>query len=190
MVDEMLKMVYHIKTTTGRDMERLHMHRVGRFEKVTITQFLQAWRETFPGLEASYEWLRLPQRATSGSAGYDFYSPLDFELKPGETIKIPTGIRARIEEGWVLLLFPRSGLGFKYRLQLNNTVGVIDSDYYGADNEGHIFIKITNAGDGGKTLRIRRGEAIAQGIFVPFGITVDDAAQGVRTGGFGSTDEG
>ena len=79
-----------------------------------------------------------PKRATSGSAGYDFYAPCGISLKPGETVKVLTGIRARIDEGWVLTLYPRSGLGFRYRLQLNNTVGVIDSDYYGSDNEGHI----------------------------------------------------
>ncbi len=62
-----------------------------------------------------------------------------FELKPGETIKIPTGIRVKINDGWVLKLYPRSGLGFKFRVQMNNTVGIIDSDYYNSDNEGHIF---------------------------------------------------
>ena len=100
---------------------------------------------------------------------------------------MPTGLRARIEPGWVLLLLPRSGQGFKYRLQLYNTVGVIDSDYYGADNEGHIFVKLINANREGKTLHVKKGEAFAQGLFLPFGITVNDEADGVRTGGFGST---
>lgn len=113
---------------------------------------------------------------------------MEFDLRPGEIIKIPTGLRARIEPGWVLMLYPRSGQGFKYRLQLYNTTGVIDSDYYGADNEGHIFLKLINANREGKTLRVKKGEAIAQGIFLPFGITYDDDADGIRTGGFGSTD--
>ena len=104
-----------------------------------------------------------------------------------ETAKIPTGIRALIEPGWVLKLYPRSGLGFKYRLQLNNTVGIIDSDYSQSDNEGHIFIKITNDSNEGKTLEIPAGTGFAQGIFVEYGITVDDDADGVRNGGFGST---
>ena len=129
----------------------------------------------------------MPVRATVGSAGYDFYSPLDFVLTPGQTIKIPTGIRARIEDGWVLMIFPRSGLGFKYRIQLNNTVGVIDSDYYGSDNEGHIFIKITNDSNEGRTLSLKKGDGFAQGVFLPYGVTSDDETAAVRNGGFGST---
>ena len=155
--------------------------------KVSAGQFQKDWDGTFPGLDSPYNVLKLPKRATAGSAGYDFYAPMDFELKPGDTIRIPTGMRARIDEGWVLMLYPRSGLGFKYRLQLNNTVGVIDSDYFGAENEGHIFIKLTNDSREGKTLQVRAGEAFAQGIFVPFGITYDDESDGVRVGGFGST---
>ena len=116
----------------------------------------------------------MPERATVGSAGYDFYSPLDFVLEPGQTIKIPTGIRAKIEDGWVLMIFPRSGLGFKFRIQLNNTVGIIDSDYYGSDNEGHIFIKITNDSNEGKTLSLKKGDGFAQGVFLPYGVTSDD----------------
>ncbi len=129
----------------------------------------------------------MPERATVGSAGYDFYSPLDFVLEPGQTIKIPTGIRAKIEDGWVLMIFPRSGLGFKFRIQLNNTVGVIDSDYYGSDNEGHIFIKITNDSNEGKTLSLKKGDGFAQGVFLPYGVTSDDEAAALRNGGFGST---
>jgi len=163
------------------------MYRVAQFEKVSREQFNADWEDAFPGAENPYDRLKMPRRATAGSAGYDFHAPLAFELKPGETIKIPTGIRARIDEGWALLIYPRSGLGFKFRMQLNNTVGVIDSDYYGAKNEGHIFIKITNDSNEGKTLKLAEGEAFAQGIFTPFGITMEDDADGVRTGGFGST---
>ena len=130
---------------------------------------------------------RLPERKTSGSAGYDFYSPVDFSLAPGETIKIPTGIRVRIDDGWVLKIYPRSGLGFKFRLQLNNTVGIIDSDYYNSDNEGHIFIKITNDSKEGKTVSVKAGEGFAQGIFLEYGITEDDDVVNIRNGGFGST---
>lgn len=139
-------------------------------------------------LKDIYKRVQIPKRATSGSAGYDFKSPIDFTLKPGETIKIPTGIRAKIDDGWVLKCYPRSGLGFKYRLQLNNTVGIIDSDYYASDNEGHIFAKITNDSNEGKTVEIRAGEGFMQGIFVEYGITLDDQASGIRNGGFGSTD--
>ena len=102
-------------------------------------------------------------------------------------IKIPTGIRVEMEEGWVLKLYPRSGLGFKYRLQLDNSVGIIDSDYFYSDNEGHMFAKITNDAKQEKTLTVEKGQGFMQGIFVEYGITVDDDATAVRNGGFGST---
>ncbi len=165
------------------------MQKVAKFYKVSFEQFAVSWQDTF-GKSADrvlYDALKLPVRATAGSAGYDFFSPVTFSLAPGETIKIPTGIRAEIAEGWVLQCYPRSGLGFKYRLQLNNTVGIIDSDYYFSDNEGHIFAKLTNDGKEGKTLTIEAGQGFMQGIFMPFGITEDDAATAVRNGGFGST---
>ena len=166
------------------------MKRVAQFEKVSLAQFKEAWEDTFPcrgDFEEVYEKIKLPRRATKGSAGYDFYTPLDFELKSGETIKIPTGIRVRIDDGWVLKLYPRSGLGFKYRLQFNNTVGIIDSDYYNSSNEGHIFCKITNDSNEGKTVSLKQGNGFCQGIFVEYGITLDDDADGERNGGFGST---
>lgn len=161
------------------------MHRIAKFEKVSQKQFLISCDHA--DAEKIYEQIKLPQRATKGSAGYDFYAPYDITLAPGETAKIPTGIRALIEEGWVLKLYPRSGLGFKFRLQLDNTVGIIDSDYSQSDNEGHIFIKITNDTNQGKTVEIPAGTGFAQGIFLEYGITIDDAASGVRNGGFGST---
>lgn len=168
------------------------MLRIAKFEKVSIKQFVNDWISTFPQQTIeqavlAYESIRLPQRATSGSAGYDFFAPVGFELPAGGNIKMPTGIRVLIEDGWVLTLYPRSGLGFKYRFQLDNSVGVIDSDYANADNEGHIFFRMTNDSREGKGLRVPAGTAFAQGIFLPFGITIDDDAQGVRSGGFGST---
>ena len=161
------------------------MKRIAKFEKVSLKQFLEGCDRA--DAEEIYNGIRLPKRATAGSAGDDFFAPYDVKLAPGETVKIPTGIRVLIEHGWVLKLYPRSGLGFKYRLQLNNTVGIIDSDYSQSDNEGHIFIKITNDSNEGKTLEIPAGSGFAQGIFVEYGITVDDDADGVRNGGFGST---
>lgn len=161
------------------------MRKIARFEKVSLAQFREGCDA--PDVLEIYADIKLPKRATSGSAGYDFYAPFDIVLAPGETIKIPTGIRAWIVDGWVLKLYPRSGLGFKYRLQLNNTVGIIDSDYYNSDNEGHIFIKITNDTNEGKVIEIPKGTGFAQGIFVEYGITIDDDACGVRNGGFGST---
>lgn len=168
------------------------MVRIAKFEKVSLQRFVKDWVSTFPQQSVeqailAYEHIKLPRRATSGSAGYDFFCPVGFELPAGGTIKIPTGIRAIIEEGWVLTLYPRSSLGFKYRFQLDNSVGVIDSDYAHSDNEGHIFLRMTNDSREGKGLRLTAGTAFAQGIFLPFGITVDDDTQGVRNGGFGST---
>jgi len=176
------------------------MQKVAQFEKVSLNQFQKDWMDTFysnidtdnlEGIKQEiteiYERIRLPKRATVGSAGYDFFSPLTFTLAPGETIKIPTGIRVRIEEGWVLKCYPRSGLGFKYRLQLNNTVGIIDSDYYNSDNEGHIFCKMTNDSNEGKTVTIEEGMGFMQGIFISYGITFDDEVTEIRNGGLGST---
>ena len=165
------------------------MERIAKYEKVSFDEFSRGFAACFPAQDAreAYGSICLPRRATAGSAGYDFFLPADICLKPGEGVKVPTGIRAKMAEGWALLLFPRSGLGFKYRLQLDNTVGVVDSDYYNADNEGHIFIKLTNDSREGKVLSLKAGEAFAQGIFLPYGITEDDSANAGRTGGFGST---
>ncbi len=164
---------------------------VARFEKVSWEQFLKDYQKNIGGQEEEikkiYENITLPKRATKGSAGYDFVSPDTFILKPGEFILIPTGIRAKINDGYVLMLFPRSSLGFKYRMQLNNTVGIIDADYYGADNEGHIMCKITNDTHEDKTLTLQQGDGMVQGIFLQYGIVADDVADEKRTGGFGST---
>lgn len=157
-----------------------------KFEFVSKEQYLKDFEFKEDACEV-YSKLKKPHRATAMSAGYDFYSPFDFHLEPGMTIKIPTGIRAKMPEDYVLMIYPRSGLGFKYRLQLNNTVGVIDSDYYNALNEGHIMIKITNDSNEGKALDIKAGEAFAQGIFMQYGIVEDDDAKDIRVGGFGST---
>ena len=168
------------------------MKRIAKFHKVSSSRFAKDWKDTFPDTDTEeistiYDEICLPVRATSGSAGYDFFSPVTITLKPGETAKIPTGIRVEMEENWVLKCYPRSGLGFKYRLQMNNTVGIIDSDYFYSDNEGHIFAKITNDTNENKTVEIPAGTGFMQGIFVEYGITVDDQAEGVRNGGFGST---
>lgn len=131
--------------------------------------------------------IKLPKRSTKESAGYDVFSPFDIFLKSCEEIKIPTGIKSYMRKGEVLLVFPRSGLGFKYYTRLANTVGVIDSDYYYSDNEGHIWVKLRNEGEG--ELFIRKGEAFCQAIFIPFllvdGDNFDEGDN--RNGGFGST---
>lgn len=168
------------------------MKRIAQFHKVSFEQFKAAWIDTFgptgePAVEETYQQIQLPKRATAGSAGYDFYAPCRIKIGPQETVKIPTGIRVEMEENWVLKCYPRSGLGFKYRLQLNNTVGIIDSDYFYSDNEGHIFTKLTNDTNEGKTVEIPKGTGFMQGIFVEYGVTVDDDVTSTRNGGFGST---
>ena len=156
-------------------------------------QFRQAARKSFPdwtdeALDDAYAGIVLPKRATAGSSGYDLRTPFTFTLKPGEDIVIPTGLRARIASGWWLMLMPRSGLGFKFYTRLANTVGNIDSDYYSADNEGHIMVKLRLETDAdGEPHTFEAGTAVCQGVFVPFGITEDDDATEKRTGGFGST---
>ena len=167
--------------------------RVARFEKVSPEQFREAVRKAMPlqddaSIDAAYRDIALPRRATAGSSGYDIRTPFAFSLRPGEDIVIPTGIRAWIAPGWWLMLMPRSGLGFRLYTRLANTIGNIDSDYYGADNEGHIMVKLRLelTGDGAPR-DFAAGTAVCQGVFVPFGITEDDGAAGKRTGGFGST---
>ena len=166
------------------------MRRIAKFEKVSMERFKTDWTDTFGetgDIEEIYNSIKLPSRATAGSAGYDFFTPCAVNLAPGESMKIPTGIRVKIDDGWVLKIYPRSGLGFKFRLQMNNTVGIIDSDYYMSDNEGHIFCKIMNDSNEGKTVSLDAGAGFCQGIFVEYGITVDDDADAARNGGFGST---
>ena len=169
-----------------------YMQKVAQFLKVSRQNFLQAMKEDFPEYTEEdmmdiYESIELPARATKGSAGYDFHAPFAFSLPPGGSIKIPTGIRVKINDGWVLKLYPRSGLGIRYRMQLDNTVGIIDGDYFYADNEGHIMARITNDSKEGKTLSLEMGVGFMQGIFLEYGITQDDDSEGVRNGGFGST---
>ncbi len=166
------------------------MKKVAQFYKVSFEQFAKDWKDTFgdvDNIKEIYDDIKLPKRATVDSAGYDFFTPLDINLKPGETIKVPTGIRVKIDSGWVLKCYPRSGLGFKFRMQLNNTVGIIDGDYFNSSNEGHIFTKITNDSNEGKVLSVAKGQGLIQGIFVEYGITYDDDTTGIRDGGFGST---
>lgn len=169
------------------------MNKIAKFEKISYKQFEQDWIDTFgefsnDELLVIYNEIKIPERATKGSAGYDFYLPCSLQLKPQETIKIPTGIRVKIDCGWVLQLFPRSGLGFKFGLRLNNTVGIIDSDYYHSDNEGHMFAKLINDNHENKEVSLEKGTAFMQGIFTPYGIVEDDDVETTRNGGFGSTD--
>lgn len=170
------------------------MNKIAFFEKVSFEQFKKDWMNNFDldeqNIRNIYDNIKLPKRATSGSAGYDIFAPTNFLIPSQKTVKIPTGIRCSIDEGWVLMCYPRSSMGFKYRMQLDNTCGVIDSDFYNADNEGHIFLKVScDAYDTNTTIELHQGDAFAQGIFVPFGITTNDDTDAVRHGGIGSTTE-
>ena len=130
---------------------------------------------------------RLPVRATAGSAGCDFFSPVSFRLLPGDSVTVPTGVRCAMDPCWVLVIGPKSGKGCRYRVMLRNTLAFIDSDYYFSDNEGHIIIKLINDNREGLPLDVLAGDSLVQGLFLPYGVTLDDAADGVRNGGFGST---
>ena len=168
------------------------MEKIARFLKVSPAQFEADLKSCLPQADsrAAYARIAVPRRATQGAAGYDFVTPVSVDLEPGQSVRIPTGIRAEMAAGWVLLCFPRSSMGFRYRLQLDNTVGVIDSDYYHADNEGHIMIQVTNGSREGKTLRLAAGDRFAQGVFLPFGLAEEvegDWEPTCRSGGFGST---
>lgn len=165
---------------------------VGKFEKVSLSQFSKDFNKnnalTEKGLKAIYEdVLVLPKRSSVDSAGHDFVLTQDIYLNPGESVQLVTGIRAKIKKGWVLLLAPRSGLGSEFRMQLNNSIGIIDGDYYGADNEGHIKATITNDSNEGKVIQLKAGDRFIQGVFVPYGLTEDDNVTAVRTGGYGSS---
>lgn len=172
------------------------MNKVANFEKVSFERFLSDFMDAFEEFDYSKQsnvellrqyWknIKLPRRGTTGSAGYDFVTPIDLELNPGEEIKLPTGIRCKMDNDWVLVIYPRSSIGFKYQIGLANTTGIIDSDYYQGSNEGHIMVKLVNRGN--KVFSVNAGDKIVQGIFLPYGITIDDDASGVRNGGFGST---
>lgn len=166
---------------------------MNKFERVSESEYNKAVANDCTAKSgvigvAAYENIKLPRRATAWSAGYDFFSPISFKLKPGQTIKVPTFIKAQLNHSRVLMLYPRSSYGFKYRMQLDNTVGIVDGDYYNNEsNEGHIFIKITNDSKTGKTLEVNAGDAFAQGIIAGYEITDDDDATAIRTGGIGST---
>lgn len=206
-IDDIDEKIYDADIVSGE------LPRIARFEKVSFDEFMRAYKpiwveaqriaqevpegESFGysvedlnnDCRTIYENIQLPKRATAGSAGYDFFFPYGkAELPAGATVFIPTGIKAHMASNWVLLEAPRSGMGMKYRIQLDNTIGVVDSDYYGnEENEGHIFIKLTNDSRDGSTCVIEHQSRFCQGIFVPFGITVDDNVTEERAGGLGST---
>lgn len=162
---------------------------MNKFEKISIDRFYEDFLVKVPSdeMNETYKTIKLPQRATTGSAGYDIYAPYTFEILPRQSVRVPTGIKVKLDDDKFLAIYPRSGLGFKYKMQLFNTVGIIDSDYSQSDNEGHIWCKFYNDSPDGKTITIHKGDAMCQGIIQHFFKTDDDSADGIRNGGFGST---
>ena len=158
---------------------------IAKFGHVSDAQYAEAMGERLPEALRVAD-IPLPKRATAGSAGYDFVAPVETMIPAGGTALIPTGIRAEMEPGWVLMIFPRSSLGFKYDVRLSNTVGIIDSDYAFAKNEGHIMVKLRNPLD--RPVTIARGDRFCQGVFLPYGTAEESGEFAVRQGGFGSTD--
>lgn len=162
------------------------------FEKVPYEEFEKSASGVFfskDECEDAYEHITLPRRGTSGSAGYDFYSPYSFTIFARKPVTVFTGIRCKMPESCFLMIVPRSGLGFNYGMHLENTVGIIDSDYYKAMNYGHIAVKVSLF-DNEKWLEISRGDRFCQGILLPYIITADDKNNPIvknRVGGFGST---
>ena len=153
------------------------------FEHVSEEQYREAMQGRTDCLPV--EEIPLPARSTRGSAGYDFICPAETVVPAEGKAVIPTGIRCRMEEGWVLLILPRSGLGFRHQVRLSNTAGVIDSDYYYAENEGHIMVSLRNPLK--EELRLGKGDRFCQGIFLPYGLAEEEDRPGERKGGFGST---
>ena len=129
-----------------------------------------------------------PRRGTKHSAGYDFISPVEIVIPAHKMAKIPSGVKAAMNEDEILSIYPRSSIGFKTGIRLANTVGIVDSDYYNnSDNEGHIYFQLINLSP--FNIILHKGDKIGQGIIHKYITTDDDSAKGTRKGGFGSTTE-
>ena len=136
--------------------------------------------------------IHLPIRKTACSAAYDLEAAEDIVLpsfeKGSKPILIPTGLKAYMQPDEVLIIVPRSSGPKKQGISYPHSAGIIDGDYYGnPDNDGHIFVQCINLKN--EDVEIKKGDAVGQAIFQKFLITDDDQAEGVRTGGFGSTDK-
>lgn len=150
-----------------------------KFEKITKEQWAK-------DSSVDYDNIILPVRSTSGSAGYDFVSPVKALLMPRRNYLLPTGIKCQMNSDEVLQVFIRSSMAIKNDITLKNHVGIIDSDYFNnPDNEGHIHIALKN--ESPYPYEIYVGDKIAQGIFIKYLTTDDDNVKNARNGGFGST---
>ncbi len=136
--------------------------------------------------------INMPVRKTKYSAGYDIEAAEDVVIpsfkKGDKPILVKTGLKAYMQDDEVLFLYNRSSNPKKKGLILSNSVGVVDKDYYGnADNDGHIMFAFYNIKE--EDIEIKKGETIGQAVFQKYLVTDDDCADGVRTGGFGSTNK-
>ncbi|MGD9761247.1 MAG: dUTP diphosphatase [Candidatus Izemoplasmatales bacterium] len=130
--------------------------------------------------------ISLPERKTKASAGYDISCAKDTVIKSQSFFFVATGIKAYMPEDEVLQIYPRSSLSFKKQLVLLNSVGIIDSDYYNnPDNEGEIMLIMYNYGQ--DDVLLKKGERIAQGIFIKYSTVDNDFNNITRLGGLGST---
>lgn len=130
--------------------------------------------------------IQLPCRKTISSAGYDLQAAEDIIIQPNKLALIPTGIKAYMQQNEVLMLHIRSSIAVKKMLILANGVGVVDADYYdNPDNEGHIMVAVINLST--EPALVKKGERVAQGIFVKYLLSNGDACEDKRKGGFGST---
>ncbi len=153
------------------------------FEKISWEQ----WKKDIGNDKQVYSNHELPRRQTKYSAGYDFKSPIEFTLHPGETKKIPTGVKFTMNEDEFLMLVVRSSMGFQYNVRMTNQIGIFEKDYYNNElNEGHAMISLQNHGTKDYTVKI--GDRIAQGIFSKFlTIESEEEISTIRKGGIGST---
>lgn len=136
--------------------------------------------------------INIPVRKTKYSAGYDIEAAEDVivpSFKKGDKpTLVKTGLKAYMQDDEVLMLYNRSSNPKKKGLILANSVGVVDKDYYGnLDNDGHIMFAFYNIKD--EDIKIKKGEAIGQGVFQKYLVVDDDIAEGTRVGGFGSTNK-
>lgn len=166
---------------------------MAKFMKVSFEQFEKDYKAIYGDeitdeqIHEMYDNIKLPKRATAGSAGYDFFAPFTMQIRSYNELLIPTGIRAELDPGTFLMLAPRSGLGFKHYFRLGNTLGIIDFDYAFAKNEGHIMAKVRVENHVDDIVSIRAGDGFMQGIILPYGVTEDDDSTAKREFGFGST---
>ena len=182
---------------TPEEIDRRYTFRkVAKFRKVSFDQFkhdMISCGFNLPDtvMQEAYDAIKLPVRATAGSAGYDFFSPIPFALSNMTVnprgITFPTGIQCELHPDFCLIMIPKSGLGIRQYSRLGNCIGLIDRDYIFSDNEGDIFVNIRSDIPSNPPVEIKAGQAICQGVILPFGTTDDDETTEARNGGLGST---